>query len=245
MPASQYITIGEFVSHDFRTTSVFSKYGIDFFCGGHRTIEEVCDKKSINHGQLLEELTEIILSTNTNAIDFNSWPLDLLVDYILKKHHRYVGAKIPAILSALDKLCQTHSGEHPELLEIKSLFEGCATDLLAHLKKEEHQLFPVIAKLEKATPADGIPCAAAVPVIADPIASLRQEHNHEAVRFRKIKILTHNYAPPADSCNTYRITYSMLKDFEQDLQEHIHIENNILFPRSIKLEQELVKRCCN
>lgn len=240
MPASHYITIGEFVSHDFRTASVFNKYGIDFFCGGHRTIEEVCDKKSINHGQLLEELTEIILSTNTNAIDFNSWPLDLLIDYILKKHHRYVGAKVPAILSAIDKLCQTHSGEHPELLEIKLLFEGCATDLLGHLKKEEQQLFPIIAKLENATPLDS---ASTAPLGVDnSIATLRHEHDLEGARFRKIKILTHNYEPPADSCNTYRITYAMLRDFEQDLQEHIHIENNILFPRAAKLEQKLL---CN
>lgn len=242
MPASQYITIGEFVAHDFRTASIFNKYGIDYSCGGHRTIEDVCQKKSINHGQLIEELTEVILSTNTNAIDFNSWPLDLVVDYILKKHHRYVRAKVPAILNQLDALCQTHSGEHPELLEIKSLFEGCATNLIAHFKKEEQVLFPRIAGLETMAHPEANHSADATELIVNEIEAMRNDHDHEGARFRKIRILTHNYLPPADSCNTYRVTYSMLQDFEQDLHEQIHLENNILFARVKKCSQKLLSQ---
>lgn len=241
MIPSQYITIGEFVAHDFRTASVFTKYGIDFCCRGHRTIAEVCEKKTISQDNLLEELTAVILTANANAIDFNSWPLDLLVDYIEKKHHRYIEGKIPVILLYLDKLCQSHGGNHPELLEVRSLFQGCAADLAAHLKKEELILFPFINKLEKAVQSETVLEIPAFDTVNNPIAMMKEEHEHEGDRFRKIMTLTHHYTPPADACNTYRVTYSMLQDFEQDLHEHIHIENNILFPRAKKLEEKLLR----
>jgi len=241
MTPSQHITIGEFVAHDFRTASIFSKYGIDFCCRGHRTIAEVCEKKSINHQNLLDELTSVILTVNNNPVDFSSWPLDLLVDYIEKKHHRYVEGKIPVILQYLDKLCKTHGEEHPELHQIKSLFQGCAADLTQHLKKEELILFPFIGKLEKAANQNGTITIPAFETIDNPIAMMKHEHEQEGDRFRKIAILTHNYTPPAGACNTYRVTYSMLQDFEQDLHEHIHIENNILFPRAVKLEEKVLQ----
>jgi len=244
MNSSQFITIGEFVAHDFRTASVFTKYGIDFCCRGHRTVAEVCEKKTINHDDLLEELTAVMITANTNAVDFSSWPLDLLVDYIEKKHHRYVEGKIPVILQYLDKLCQTHGAEHPELLQIQSLFQGCADELTKHLKKEERILFPFINQLEKAVSSTGRLEVPAFDSVEDPIAMMKHEHDNEGERFRKIAILTHNYTPPASACNTYRVTYSMLQDFEQDLHEHIHLENNILFPKAVQLEGKLHQYQC-
>lgn len=244
MTPSHFITIGEFVAHDFRTASVFSKYGIDFCCRGHRTVAEVCEKKTINQEDLLEELTAVMLTVNTTAIDFSLWPLDLLVDYIEKKHHRYVEGKIPVILQYLDKLCTTHGGEHPELLQIQALFKGCADELTQHLKKEELILFPFINKLEKAVRLGGRLEVPTFDSVEDPIAMMKHEHDNEGERFRKIAILTHNYTPPADACNTYRVTYSMLQDFEQDLHEHIHLENNILFPTAVQLEGKLHQYQC-
>ena len=191
-------TIGEYVAQDFRTAALFSKYGIDFCCKGNRSVEEVCEKKDITPEELQEEINAVMATKSDNSIDFQSWPMDLLADYIEKTHHRYVESKLPTLLQFLDKLCKVHGASHPELFEINQLFIGCAGELTQHMKKEELILFPFI---------------------------------------KKIAEWTNNYTPPADACNTYKVTFAMLNEFEQDLHKHIHLENNILFPKAAKLEK--------
>ncbi|RSK38656.1 iron-sulfur cluster repair di-iron protein [Mangrovimonas spongiae] len=228
--------IGSYVANDYRTAAVFSKYGIDFCCKGHRSLQEVCEKKSIDSNVLLDELNTIMTSKSGEIIDYKSWPLDLLVDYIEKKHHRYVAEKIPVLKQFLDKLCKVHGSRHPELFEINELFTASASELAAHMKKEELILFPFIKQMVSAT-ISGQPVK--IPVfgtVENPIATMMKEHNNEGERFRKIASITNNYTPPADACNTYRVTFAMLKEFEQDLHLHIHLENNILFPKATKLE---------
>lgn len=130
-------TIGQYVAQDFRTAAIFTKYGIDFCCRGHRSLEEVCAKNKLNETHLLEELNTVLASNNDSGIDFNSWPLDLLIDYIEKTHHRYVEEKTPIIIQFLDKLCNVHGSNHPELFEVNELFKGSASELALHMKKEE------------------------------------------------------------------------------------------------------------
>ncbi|HEY4617555.1 MAG TPA: iron-sulfur cluster repair di-iron protein [Flavobacterium sp.] len=229
-------TIGEYVAQDFRTAALFSKYGIDFCCKGNRTIEEVCEKKEVSREDLLNQITEILATKNDSGIDFKSWPLDLLADYIEKTHHRYVEEKIPVLLQFLDKLCKVHGASHPELFEINELFKGCAGELTQHMKKEELILFPFIKKMVKATISDELIEQPPFGTVNNPIAMMMAEHEAEGDRFVKIATLTNNYTPPADACNTYKVTFSMLNDFEQDLHKHIHLENNILFPKAAALE---------
>jgi len=229
--------IGEFVADDFRTAAVFSNYGIDFCCKGHRTVEEVCNKNGVNPNELLDKLDTIANSKGNNAIDYKSWPLDLLAEYIEKTHHRYVEEKIPVLRQFLDKLCKVHGGNHPELFKINELFTGSAGELSAHMKKEELILFPFIKKMVKAT-LDGQAIEAPhFGTVENPIAMMMEEHDNEGERFRKIALITNNYTPPADACNTYKVTFAMLDEFEKDLHLHIHLENNILFPEAAKLEQ--------
>ncbi|SFN73547.1 regulator of cell morphogenesis and NO signaling [Bizionia echini] len=229
--------IGEFVADDFRTAAVFSNYGIDFCCKGHRTVEEVCNKNGVNPDELLNKLDAVLNSNSNNAIDYKSWPLDLLADYIEKTHHRYVEEKIPVLRQFLDKLCRVHGGNHPELFKINELFTGSAGELSAHMKKEELILFPFIKKMVKAS-LDGQAIEAPhFGTVENPIAMMMEEHDNEGERFRKIALITNNYTPPADACNTYKVTFAMLEEFEKDLHLHIHLENNILFPEAAKLEQ--------
>lgn len=237
METLEKTTIGEYVAKDFRTAAVFSKHGIDFCCKGNRTIEEVCDQKKLNQTNLLGELNTVLNSKNDSAIDFNSWPLDLLVDYIEKTHHRYVEEKTTILLPFLDKLCKVHGNTHPELFQINELFKGCAGELAQHMKKEELILFPFIKKLVRATILNDAVEQPHFGTIENPIAMMMDEHDTEGERFRKIAELSHNYTPPADACNTYKVTYAMLKEFEEDLHKHIHLENNILFPKATKLEK--------
>lgn len=231
--------IGQFVAEDFRTAAVFSNYGIDFCCKGDRTIEEVCSKNNIDSDELLTKLKEIQSSNSQQSIDYKSWPLDLLAEYIEKKHHRYVEEKTPVLRQFLDKLCKVHGLRHPELLEITALFIGCSKELAAHMKKEELILFPFIKRMVKAK-SDGTQVESPqFNTVENPIAMMKDEHEAEGERFSIIAELTNNYTPPADACNTYKVTFAMLEEFEKDLHLHIHLENNILFPEAIKLETSL------
>jgi len=231
--------IGELVAKDYRTASVFKKYGIDFCCQGNRTIDEACQKKNIDSKSVVNDLDAIIQAQGENTTDYKSWPLDLLADYIEKKHHRYVVEKTAEILPYLDKICRVHGERHPELFEINEHFNKTAGELAMHMKKEELILFPFVRKMAKVKQENTKLEAPHFGTVENPIQMMMHEHTTEGERFRKIEALSNNYTPPADACNTYRVTFSLLKEFEADLHLHIHLENNILFPKAIELEQHL------
>ena len=232
-------TIGEMVAEDFRTASVFSANKIDFCCKGNRTLDEVCSQKGLDVYAVLEQLEKATATDNT-AIDFNTWELDLLIDYIEKKHHRYVEEKIPVLLSFLLKLEQVHGEAHPELFEIKNLFKRTADELTQHMKKEELILFPYIKQMVEANRTKSALSAPGFGSVANPIAMMIEEHENEGNRFEKIVEISNNYTPPADGCNTYKVTFQMLQEFESDLHTHIHLENNILFPKAIVLQEKFL-----
>lgn len=232
-------TIGEMVADDFRTASVFSSNKIDFCCKGNRTLDEVCSQKGLDVSTVLEQLEKATATDNT-AIDFNTWELDLLIDYIEKKHHRYVEEKIPVLLSFLLKLEQVHGAAHPELFEIKNLFKRTADELTQHMKKEELILFPYIKQMVEAARNKTPLSAPGFGSVANPIAMMMEEHENEGNRFEKIVAISNNYTPPADGCNTYKVTFQMLQEFESDLHTHIHLENNILFPKAIVLQEKFL-----
>ncbi|MEE1885767.1 iron-sulfur cluster repair di-iron protein [Pedobacter flavus] len=233
MSITKETIIGQLVANDYRTASVFKQKGIDFCCNGNRTIEDACKKKGIAANSLINELTEISTLKKDGEIDYKTWPLDLLADYIEKKHHRYVESKIVEIIPFLDKVMRVHGGRHPELLEIGKLFKESASELTGHMKKEEQVLFPYVRKMIEFNEVN-----APFGTVQNPIRMMMHEHENEGDRFRKIAELSNNYTPPADACNTYKVTFHLLKEFEEDLHLHIHLENNILFPKSIAMEQK-------
>ena len=233
---TQEKTIGDFVAENFRTAEVFKKYHIDFCCKGGRTVEEACDKKKVSPEEIYRELEEVA-NRKSEDIDFNSWPLDLLADYVEKTHHRYVEEKSAMLIPYLNKLCKVHGERHPELFEINELFIGSAQDLAAHMKKEELILFPFIKQMVEAK-KNGEPLPAPrFGTVENPVAMMKHEHEAEGERFVKIAELTNNYEFPDDACGTYQVTYRMLEDFQNDLHKHIHLENNILFPKAIAMEK--------
>lgn len=237
---SQNQIIGELVAHDYRTASVFKKHGIDFCCQGNRTIQEACEKKNIDAKIVLHDLAQISESPADTSTDYQSWPLDLLTDYIEKKHHRYVEEKILEIKPFLNKICSVHGRRHPELLEIQEEFSAAAGELAAHMKKEEFILFPFIRKIAKVR-HDGLKIdPPRFGTVQHPVQMMMDEHTTEGDRFSRIEELSNQYTPPEDGCSTYRVTFALLKEFEQDLHLHIHLENNILFPKAIALEKELM-----
>ena len=231
-------TIGEIVAEDFRTAAIFKKHGIDFCCRGGRTIEEACEKKKVMEQQLIDELSALPSGKGDN-VDVTSWPLDLLANYIVKIHHEYVREKTPMLLQFLDKLCKVHGDRHPELFEVNALFTESAHDLGEHFQKEERVLFPFIEKLAQAAQS-GTPLEPShFGTVENPIEMMKHDHTIEGDRFAKIAELTNGSNPPADACNTYRVAFAMLEEFENDLHRHIHLENNVLFPKAIALEAKL------
>ena len=232
--------IGELVARDYRTASVFKKYSIDFCCQGNRTIEEACEKKNIDTKKVLEDLVAMMEAKSESTTDYQSWPLDLLADYIEKKHHRYVQEKTLEIQPYLDKICKVHGERHPELMDIREEFNASAGELAAHMKKEELILFPFIRKMVKVKQENSNVEAANFGTVKNPIQMMMDEHTVEGNRFRRIEELSNNYTPPQDACNTYRVSFALLKEFEQDLHLHIHLENNILFPKAVEIENDLI-----
>ena len=177
----------------------------------------------------------------TSQPDYASWTPDRLVEYIENKHHQYIREQLPVLVSFLEKLCRVHGERHPELHEVRALFEGAAVDLTAHMHKEEQILFPYVRMLVWAQEQkEGQLPQPPFGTAANPIHVMMEEHDNEGERFREIARLTDNYQDPADGCTTYRVAYQMLRDFENDLHLHIHLENNILFPAAIELENELI-----
>lgn len=229
-------TLGSIVANNLSTSRVFDKYGLDYCCGGNKTLHNACKENRIDVKEIISELMDN--SVVMPGIDYNSWPLDLLIDYIEKKHHRYVRDEIPPILKNLNRLCQAHGQLHPELHEIKELFESSGRELSSHMQKEEMILFPYIRNLVRAKNDNATFAAAPFGSVKNPIAMMMKEHEFEGERFIKIRRVTNDYTVPKDGCNTYLATYQMLKDFETDLYLHIHLENNILFPKSIAMETE-------
>ena len=229
----QQCTLGEIVAKDARAAGILEQYGIDFCCNGHRTLQQACPdtEKAAAVARALSGLA--LGSAGPAEIDYRSWPIDLLADLIEKKYHRDTTRQIDVIQAHLDKICSVHGDAHPELWKVKSLFEESAADLTMHMKKEEVMLFPFIRKMVQ----NGKPPAAPFGTVDNPIRVLTHEHQAEGDRFRQIAELTDDYIAPADGCQTYRLTFHELKEFETMLHFHIHLENNLLFPRALEMAE--------
>ncbi|MGH1385563.1 iron-sulfur cluster repair di-iron protein [Kordia sp.] len=238
MNINKHTLVSDIVADNYKTAAVFKNHNIDFCCNGNRTITEVSAEKELDWEKLLSEILMTVTDTSHRE-DYQNWELDFMTDYIYQNHHTYVEKQIPEIQLYLNKICKVHGEKHPELLEIQTLFNESAGDLTKHMKKEELILFPFIKKIAKAKKEQTELAKPPFGSIENPINMMHHEHDDEGERFRKIAALSNNYTPPNDACNSYKVAFSLLKDFEEDLHKHIHLENNILFKRAIETEQTL------
>lgn len=232
-------TVGEIVKDDFRAADIFSNHGIDFCCGGKISLAEACVNNNCNESKLISELEALPQSNVPAQHDFDNWALPFLADYIVNVHHEYVRAAIPQILPLAEKVANVHGDHHPEVIRINSLFQDLADELNMHLKKEEMVLFPYIKELAAVQSAGQNLDDSCFGSVASPISVMEAEHENAGAILKEMSILSSNYSVPEDGCNTYRVLYGKLKAFEDDLHRHIHLENNILFPKAIELERTL------
>jgi regulator of cell morphogenesis and NO signaling len=223
------ISIGEIVTQDFRAAEIFKNAGIDFCCGGNQSLELACKEKNIDSTVLETELAKLE-NTTVNALhNFNEWNLDFLCDYIVNTHHKTVLKLLPQLTVYTQKIAQVHGPNHQELIAIANLFTKINEELLQHLRNEEEVLFPAIKELLKSNSQE------AKATIISEITRMKGEHEFAGGAMDKINVLSDNYSIPADSCNTYQVTYKLLEQFEDDLHIHVHLENNILYPKAISL----------
>jgi regulator of cell morphogenesis and NO signaling len=230
--------IGDIIAHDLRTAKVFNRYGLDFCCGGRATLAEACRVREIDPGRVLGDLRDID-GTAEPPLDVTTWPLEQIIERIVSHHHVYVRRRIPEIATYLERLTLTHGAERPELPRIATIFSGVATDLTRHMQKEELVLFPYIQALAVAErthrPLPETPFGS----VTVPIDAMRDEHADAAAELWLLRVLTNEYQPPQHACATWRVCYQALDEFERDLQQHVHLENNVLFPAALRIEKAL------
>ncbi len=230
-------TVADVVRENIATAHVFKKYGIDFCCGGGTSIDAACSKHHVDKQELMEEINHA-LHSRTPSVNYNQWPLDFLCDYIEQTHHRYVLEAIPIIKSYVAKVAKVHGHASPEVIEIESLFTNVESELIPHLQKEELILFPYIRTLVKSINLGQELSNPQFESVANPIRIMIHEHDVAGDLLKSIRNLSNNFQTPDWACNTYRALYAKLEEFENDLHLHIHLENNILFPKALKIEQK-------
>ena len=239
MKITETKTVAEVVSENIKASNVFKKHGIDFCCGGGISIEKACEKNGVDYTALEKELIAVDETPNRSH-DYNSWELDFLIDHIVNIHHSYVAESLPIILEYSNKVATVHGHHYAEVIEINKLFTEAANELAEHMKKEELILFPFIKQLIKANREGTLAPQPPFGTVNNPINMMEAEHETVGDIFKKIAKLTKNFTPPEDACNTFRALYASLDEFEQDLHQHIHLENNILHPKGIVLENKLL-----
>lgn len=227
--------IGDVVARNLRTATVFSRYGIDFCCGGRRTVEDACVGAHLDPDRVVADL-RAVTETAPSDRDVSGWPAGQLIDRIISRHHTYVRAQTPVIAAYLAKLLAKHGERHPELGRLAAIFADVSGELARHMTREEEVLFPAIARLASVT--------AAPPdrQVAEPIALLEDEHEWAGRQMALMRTLANGYQVPPDGCATYKACYVALDDFENDLHQHVHLENSVLFPLARRLSESAATR---
>ena len=227
-------TLAMIVTNNHFTVPVLEKYNLDFCCKGKRTLNDACFEKGLSVEKISEELENSLTALQNNKMPFTEMTAEQLINYILIHHHFYVKQSMPTIIGHLEKVAAKHGNHFPYMIKVLSLFKEIDAEMTLHMHKEEVMLFPRIKEIAALQDAhqnrnvvDGY--------IAEPIEVIEQEHDHAGNILYQIRELTKNYTPPAEACTTFQVCLAELKEFEEDLHRHVHLENNLLFPLAEKM----------
>ncbi len=228
-------TVRELALENPNNTRVFERLGIDYCCGGSKSLSEACANAKLPLAEVVRSLDEAQPAA-ISARDWKQASLGELVGHIMQTHHVYVKQESPRLQQLAAKVASVHGQNHPEVLRVQATFEGLAAELASHLMKEEQILFPYIIEMEEAA-AQGRPAPPCrFGTVQNPVRMMMLEHDGAGEALRELRATTSDYTPPADACVTYRTFYAALSAFEADLHQHIHLENNLLFPRATQME---------
>jgi regulator of cell morphogenesis and NO signaling len=237
---SSFVT--DIVKNDYRTADVFRRYGIEYCCGGKWPLEMVCATNDIDINNLIRELEEATRTVQVpNTLPFRDWNIDFLTDYIVHVHHQYLKNQLPVIRENLHKFSEEHRKKYTYLPHLEKIFSGLFNEMLPHIEQEEEIIFPYIRQINHAFHSKESYASLLVKTMRKPIEQL-MSHEHEMVTgsLHEMRKLTSEYNPPESACTSHRVTFSRLRELDNDLTQHVHLENNILFPRVIEMEKILL-----
>lgn len=230
-------TVRDYAIETPQTIPVFEKLGIDYCCGGNRPLDEACAAANANLDQVLKALEAAIAEpARPSDRELRSGSLAELISHIVRTHHVFVRTQIPEIESLIEKVHAKHGANHPELAKIRTVYHGLGEELMAHLMKEENILFPYIERMEESVVAHDPILPPPFGTVANPVRMMEHEHDNAGIALKVLREASQNFTPPADACTSFRALYTALANFEKDLHQHIHLENNVLFPRAIEME---------
>ena len=232
-------TVRELALENPAVTRVFEKLGIDYCCGGNKSLDEACRAAKLNTDQVLESLEKAEQSARA-VQEKHNWQTEGLADligHIKNTHHVYTREELARLGPLFDKVCSVHGKNHPELLQIRGVFQGLAQELTTHLMKEEMVLFPYIVRMEEATIEKEPIVPGPFGTVQNPVSMMEHEHDSAGNALRTMRAASNGYSAPADACVSYQTLYKALAELEADLHQHIHLENNILFPRAVAMEK--------
>ncbi len=215
---------------------VFEKLGIDYCCGGCKPLAEACTANRLEVDAVIAALESASHIPELAAVNWQNRSMEELVNHIVVTHHAYVRNELPRLVELAQKVVNRHGATKAELPQIQAVLARLGAELTQHLDKEEVILFPYITQLERAGTGDGPRPEACFDTVASPIAMMTAEHDAAGALLAEMRRLSQNFTTPQDACPTYHAFYDGLREFEQDLHQHIHLENNILFPRAIKFQ---------
>jgi regulator of cell morphogenesis and NO signaling len=239
-------SIASLVLSNHQIVPVLEKYNIDFCCRGKHNLVEACKDKGLDLEKVLGEIDAVQKPDSNKTMPLVEMSQAQLVNHIIVNHHYYVKHAMPTIVNHLEKIARKHGATYAYMIEVKSIFESIQTEMDLHMKKEELILFPGIIQAEKdqadgsqcaipkKDPADNSQCSLTKRDLSAPILMMEKEHEHAGDGMFEIRRLTNNYSIPAGACTTFQVCMAELREFESDLHQHVHLENNILFPRALK-----------
>jgi regulator of cell morphogenesis and NO signaling len=219
-------------------TRVFEKFGIDYCCGGKKPLAEACGAAGLQVSEVIRALESAAPTAASSGRDISTGSLVELMDHIVTTHHKFTREEIARLKALLEKVCSAHGKNHPELSAIRETFLGLAQELMLHLMKEENILFPYIARMEEALAKNRAVPPPPFGTVQNPVRMMTQEHDGAGEALRRIREASRNYSAPEDACISYQTLYQALAAFEADLHQHIHLENNLLFPRAVEMEEK-------
>ena len=220
-------------------TRIFEKLGIDYCCGGNRTLAQACQAAQVPLDQAVDslEVADLTARSSREDRDWQTEPLSELIEHIKNKHHKYVREETARLKPLFDKVCSVHGQHHSELVRLKTAFASLAQELAMHMMKEEMVLFPYVVRLEEAVTEKAPVVPPPFGSVRNPVAMMMHEHDDAGNALREMREASNGYTVPADACVSYQTLYKALAVFEADLHTHIHLENNILFPRAVEMER--------
>lgn len=238
MKATFEQTVREIAIEQPASVRVFESLGIDYCCGGQRSLREACERAGVSPDEVLNRIFTAETEPSTATGDWAHASVAELTRHIVDDHHGYIRRESPRLISLCVKVVERHGAGHPEVKSIQELFQALADELSLHMVKEETVLFPYLVQME-ATLRDRRPVPPAMfGSIEMPISRMLADHDDVGTLTARIRSFSSGFVAPDDACPTYRALYQGLENFERDLHQHIHLENNILFPRALEMERK-------